>query len=315
MSLKAKARYDSEPFTVRRALGAGADALSESESARLEAELLLAEALRLDRRNLYLNPEMLLESQAEAKFRSLLARRRRGEPVAYITGRREFWSLDFTVTPAVLVPRPETEILVESAVSLLSEPPLNLPLGKGEKKRGSRRLRILDLGTGSGAVAVSLAQEISHAEIWATDISSDALDIARANARRYGFERRIHFFSGDLFEPVRDLQECFDAIVANPPYVRRADLDSLPRDVRDFEPRVALDGGADGLDFYRRIVPQAPRYLAAGGFLALEIGADLGDDVVRLFATAGGYAPSRRERDYAGRERVVSARLKGKASG
>jgi release factor glutamine methyltransferase len=290
---------------VRQALSEGADALSESESARLDAELLLAEALGLDRSRLYLNPETPLDGRAQAEFRALLARRRRGEPVAYLTGRREFWSLDFAVTPAVLMPRPETERLVEVTVDLF----------EAESQLLDRELRILDLGTGSGAIAVSLAQEISNAEIWATDISSDALEIARANASRYGLERRIHFFPGDLFDAVRDRPEFFDAIVANPPYVRRADFESLPRDVRDFEPRVALDGGADGLDFYRRIVPEAPGYLAARGFLALEIGADLGAAVARLFAAAGCYAPSRLERDYAGRDRVVSARLKGKVSG
>ena len=228
----------------------------------------------------------------------MLARRATGEPVAYITGRREFWSLDFFVTPAALVPRPETELLVEATVGLFEAESQILDLG----------FRVLDLGTGSGAIAVALAKEIGNAEIWATDISSDALQIAEINARRHGVEEKVHFFAGNLFEPVSDRPEFFNMIVSNPPYIRRGALDTLPRDVRDFEPRVALDGGRDGLDFYRRIIPGARRHLAAGRFLALEIGADMGDEIVRLFVDAGGYAPPRLYRDYAGKDRVLCAR-------
>jgi release factor glutamine methyltransferase len=229
--------------------------------------------------------------------------------VAYITGRREFWSRDFLVTPAVLVPRPETELLVETVVGLY----------EAESQISDLKLRILELGTGSGAIAVTLAKEIGGAEIWATDISSEALEVARSNARRHGVEEQIRFLAGSLFEPLRDRPSFFDAIVANPPYVRRDDLATLPRDVRDFEPRLALDGGPDGLDFYRRIIPEAGRYLAAAGFVAVEIGADMGEEIARLFAAAGGYTPPRLHQDYAGKDRVVGARrrdnLKGKAGG
>lgn len=302
-----KAKCNSDAPTVRRALREATASLSKAdiESACLDAELLLAEALGLDRSMLYLHYEAPLEARAEERFRSLLARRVDGEPVAYITGRREFWSLDFLVTPAVIVPRPETEMLVEVAVGLF----------EAESQISDRKFQILDLGTGSGAISISLAKEIANAEVWATDVSSDALGIARANARRHGVEEKIQFLHGDLFEPVSARGEIFDLIVSNPPYVRRAALETLPRDVRDFEPRVALDGGADGLDFYRRIIPGALRYLTMGGFLAVEIGADMGEDVARLFADAGGYVPPQLYRDLAGKERIVCARMKGFVSG
>lgn len=302
-----KAKCNSDAPTVRRALRQATASLSDAgtESAHLDAELLLAEALGLDRSMLYLHYEAPLEARAEERFRSLLARRVDGEPSAYITGRREFWSLDFLVTPAVIVPRPETEMLVEVAVGLF----------EAESQISDRKFQILDLGTGSGAISISLAKEIANAEVWATDVSSDALGIARANARRHGVEEKIQFLHGDLFEPVSARGEIFDLIVSNPPYVRRAALETLPRDVRDFEPRVALDGGADGLDFYRRIIPGALRYLTMGGFLAVEIGADMGEDVVRLFTDAGGYAPPQLYRDLAGKERIVCARMKGFVSG
>jgi release factor glutamine methyltransferase len=302
-----KAECHADAPTVRRALRQAAASLSGAgiESARLDAELLLAEALGLDRSKLYLHYEAPLEARAEERYRALLARRVDGEPAAYITGRREFWSLDFLVTPAVLVPRPETEMLVEVAVGLF----------EAESQISERKFQILDLGTGSGAISISLAKEITNAEVWATDVSLDALEIARANARRHGVERKIHFLSGDVFEPVRDRPELFDMIISNPPYVRRAALDALPRDVRDFEPRVALDGGADGLEFYRRIIPGALGYLTMSGFLAVEIGADMGEDVARLFTDAGGYAPPQLCRDLAGKQRIVCARMKGIVSG
>ena len=302
-----KAADESRPVTVRQALHEAEAMLAKAgvESARLDAELLLAATVGLDRGELYLRDATPLAARAEDLFRSLVSRRVCGEPVAYITGRREFWSLDFLVTPAVLVPRPETEMLVEAAVRLLTD---NLRVI-------GRRSRVLDLGTGSGAIAVALAKEIRWAEIWAVDISSQALEVARANARRHDVEEKIRFLRGDLFEPVGDRMEFFDLIVSNPPYVRRGEFDDLQRDVRDFEPRAALDGGTDGLDFYRRIIPGAMSYLRIGGWLAVEIGADMGEDVARLFTDADGYAPPQFYRDLAGKDRVVCARMKGIASG
>ena len=264
-------------------------AAAGSDSPRLDAEMLLAEALSVERSRFYINDKLAPDGAAIEKFHALVARRAGGEPVSYIIGRREFWSLDFIVTPAVLTPRPETELLVDTALKCVGSNP---------------NPRILDLGTGSGAIAVALAKEVYGAEVVATDISSDALEIARANARRHGAEDRISFRAGDLFGPVAGSK--FDLIVANPPYIRREDIVTLPRDVRDFEPRVALDGGADGLDFYRRIAREAPRYLSDGGFVAVEIGAGMGADVARLFKNAG-LDDVRIEKDLADLERVVSA--------
>ncbi len=255
--------------------------------------MLLAAALGLDKTGLYLRYGARLEPRAEERFRDFLARRSAGEPVAYITGRKEFWSLDFVVTPAVLVPRPETELLVETALGLAA---------------AASKPRILDLGTGSGAIAVSLGREIMAAEIWATDISPQALEIARENAGRNGAAENIRFVAGDLFAPVDERRSFFDLIVSNPPYIRTGEMDSLPRDVRDFEPRAALDGGPDGLDFYRRIINDAPRHLAAGAFVLLEIGADMGEAVARLFAEGGVYGPARLYRDLAGNDRVAVTR-------
>ncbi len=287
-------------ITACQALRDGAALLTAAgiESARLDVELLLAETLGVERSQLYLNGETSLDPRARERFNSLVSRRRLGEPVAYIIGRREFWSLDFVVSPAVLVPRPETELLVEVAVGLF----------EAESQISDRKFQILDLGTGSGAIAISLAGEIASAEVRATDISLDALKIAEINAGRHGVNARINFFSGDLFAPVEDRVEFFHLIVSNPPYVRRDAFAALPRDVREFEPRVALDGGADGLDFYRRMISQAPRYLAPRGVVALEIGADMGREIARLLAEAGCFTAARIERDYAGRDRVVVAR-------
>jgi release factor glutamine methyltransferase len=286
-----------EPVTIAAALKDAAAQLSAAgiQSARLDAEMLMAETLRIERSRLYLNSGGALEKAALARFHALVARRAGGEPVSYIIGRREFWSLDFIVTPAVLTPRPETELLVETAIGFARR-----------HLARDRRLRILDVGTGSGAIAIALAEEISAAEVWASDISSDALEVARANARRHDVEQKVRFLGGDLFAPVAEMAGGFDLIVSNPPYIRRDDIAALPRDVRDFEPRLALDGGADGLDYYRRLAREAPRYLSAGGFLAVEIGAGMGEEVARLFAEAG-FASVRVDKDLAGNERVVSA--------
>ena len=291
--------FGGRPVTPRRALDQAASALSRAgiESARLDAEVLLADALGVTRDRLYPDYDAPLTADRHERFCSLVGRRCRREPVAYLTGRREFWSLDFLVTPAVLVPRPETELLVETAVGLIGETP-TLDLG----------FRILELGTGSGAIAVSLAREKPAAEIWATDISPAALEVARANASRHAVADKIHFCAGDLFEAVSDRREFFSMIVSNPPYVPSDEFDRLPRDVRDFEPRIALDGGSDGLDFYRRIVRAGRLYLASSGLVLFEIGEDMADEVVRLFADAGCYTLARVYQDYSGRDRVVSAR-------
>lgn len=291
---------DVKPVTVREALSEGTECLSRFgvPSSRLDAELLLCQALGCGREELYITFDTTLGAQAQNRFRSLLGRRVEREPVSYITGHREFWSLDFVVTPEVLVPRPETELLVEVALGLLGE-------------RGSP-IRVLDIGTGSGAVAVSLASERWDMEIWATDLSSSGLEIACENARRNGVDGRIQLLCGDLFAPIDHWGKGFFHLIAsNPPYVRRGEIDVLSPEVRNWEPRLALDGGEDGLDFYRRICLDAHCFLADGGFLALEIGADARSDVLRLLEETGCYSQGKVYRDNADRERVIAARKLG----
>ena len=290
--------HDLGSVTVREALRDGAEFLSRMgiDRVRLDAELLLGKALRCARERLYLDYEAGIEAPVKDLYFSLLQRRARREPIAYITGEREFWSLDFLVTPEVLVPRPETELLVEVTLELV------------KKSEGHHPVKILDLGTGSGVVAVSLAKEIDNVEMWATDLSARALKVAQTNAMRHGVEEKIRFLPGDAFGPVRGQTDFFNVIVSNPPYVRRGELGSLPPEVREWEPRLALDGGADGLDFYRRVIEEVDHHLAEGGFVALEIGADMAEEVRRLIANVGCYCVPSVRRDYAGRDRVVVAR-------
>lgn len=287
--------HDPGTVTVRQALREGAEFLSRmgAESARLDAELLLGMALGCPREKLCLNHEMALGFPVKDLYCSLLERRARREPLSYIVGRREFWSLEFYVAPEVLVPRPETEMLVEVTLGLAKELNKNHPI------------KILDLGTGSGAVAVSLAKELGDVEIWATDLSARCLEVARSNALRHGVEEKIHFLQGDLFDPVKGQLNFFDMVVSNPPYVRRRELKNLPPEVREWEPKAALDGGEDGLDFYRRIMAEGHLYLVDGGFVVLEIGADMGEEVCRLSAKAVGYSARSVRQDYAGKDRIV----------
>ncbi len=283
--------------TVRKAIRTGAEFLRRAgiATARLDAEVLLRDVLGMEQTDFYLSMDEAVDPMAEREFQKRLLRRAGREPVAYITGHKEFWSLDFVVTPAVLIPRPETELLVELALKL-STP-----------NAGTSRRKILDLGAGSGAIAVSLAKELPLSRISAVDISAAAIEIARLNSRRQGVEERMEFFCGDLFEPVAEEREGFDLIVANPPYIRSGDLAGLAPEIREWEPTTALDGGADGLLYYRRIIPAAWEYLKGGGSILLELGDGMGQSVARLFADAGGFEPGQVYRDYAGKERVIAA--------
>jgi release factor glutamine methyltransferase len=265
------------------------------DSARLDAEVLLRHFLGMEKAELYLGSDLALNATAGWEFQKLLLRRAGREPVAYIIGRREFWSLDFVVTPEVLIPRPETELLVERALKLATRLPR------------MNALRILDVGTGSGAIAVSLAKELPQARVCAVDVSSAAVEIARLNARRHGVEERMEFFCGDLFEPVAEEREGFDLIVANPPYIRAGDLAGLAPEIREWEPNMALDGGADGLLYYRRIVAAAGDYLKSGGSILLELGDAMNEAVALLFADASDFEPAKVYRDYAGKKRVIAA--------
>jgi len=264
--------------------------------APLDAELLLGHALGLTREQLLVSSSLPLSEAQVRLYAELLSRRIAREPIAYILGRQEFWSLEFQVTPDVLIPRPETERLVEVAVELARDFP------------GAPPSKILDVGTGSGVIAICLAKELPTSSIWASDVSAPALSVAQSNASRHQVEERIHFLQGDLFAPVRDAAARFDLIVANPPYIRSAEIDRLEPEIRGWEPRGALDGGIDGLDFYRQIAAQAYLYLTPHGAVFLEIGADLASQVKSLFLDAAGYADMEIFCDCANRDRVVVAR-------
>jgi release factor glutamine methyltransferase len=271
--------------------------LSERASAspRLDAELIVAHSLGLRRLDLYLQFDRPLEEEELAPVRALLRRRARGEPVAYLLGEREFFGRAFTVSPAVLVPRPETELLVERV----------LLWARARSANPGHGLRIADVATGSGCVAVSLAAELSEARVAATDISPEALAIASGNAVRHGVADRVRFLEGSWTEPLRG-EERLDILVSNPPYVTTAELDELPVDVRGFEPRLALDGGDDGLDASRALIPAVTALVRPGGFAAVEVDPRRAGAVAALAAERGGGGGTVTVvRDLAGLERVV----------
>ncbi|HSO60917.1 MAG TPA: peptide chain release factor N(5)-glutamine methyltransferase [Desulfobacterales bacterium] len=264
------------------------------ESPRSAAEILLAHALQTDRVQLYVHHDQPLEKAELAVFKELIRRRVRREPVAYILGRKGFWSLDLTVGPEVLIPRSETERLVETALSVL----VKVPEGQCA--------RVLDLGTGSGAVVLALAAEAGRHRYFASDLSIAAVACARRNARAAGIGGRVDFFAADWFSAIKRGCEPFDVIVSNPPYVVRSALAELQPEIVRHEPHLALDGGPDGLNSYRAIIGAAGSHLAPGGALLLEIGSDQREAVLGIAAQAGGYDDGRCVADFAGRDRVVA---------
>ncbi|HNY96523.1 MAG TPA: peptide chain release factor N(5)-glutamine methyltransferase [Smithellaceae bacterium] len=261
-------------------------------SARLDAEVLLAFLLRCDRLAFFKNPENPISKEQRAAFDRLIERRTGGEPVAYITGRKAFWSFALEVNPAVLIPRPDTEVIVEEALAVL-------------RQESWRRPRILDIGTGSGAIALALACEVPGASITATDISEAALQTAQKNAAALNVEP-IVFLKGDLFEPVEGR---FDLIVSNPPYIGADEYQSLPPGVKNFEPEEALRAGQTGLEFYEKLIYQAHGYLTENGWLLLEIGARQKQEVRAIYeAHQDFYERIDVREDYAGLPRVIKGR-------
>jgi release factor glutamine methyltransferase len=263
-------------------------------SPRLDAEILLSFCLGCERLDFIKNPALPVNEKALASFQKLAARRLVWEPVAYITGRKEFWSFVLEVNSSVLIPRPDTEVLVEEALDVC-------------KKMNWTEVKILDIGTGSGAIALALAYEIPQARLTATDISAAALATARKNAHNLDLDSQIEFVQGNLLEPVNGF---FDIIVANPPYIAEEEYDKLPAGVKDYEPVEALLAGACGLDFYRKIVGQAPVHLKNNGWLLLEIGATQDAQIGSIFEASGQYGDIGIRNDYAGLPRVIKARRK-----
>lgn len=268
-----------------------------SEEARLEAEVLLRHAAVLSREEVFIRPDEPLAPSVAAAYTDLIGQRVSGRPTAYLIGHREFFGMDLRVDERVLIPRPETERLVEVVRDALRDHPAPL---------------IVDIGTGSGAVAIALVRALPRARLLATDSSAGALEVARLNAARCGVEGRVAWACGAGFAPLagRGLEETVDALVSNPPYVPTAEIARLPEEVRNHEPLEALDGGPDGLAVHRALVLGAPRYLRPGGVLAVEVAAtgDQARAVAALIGAGSAYGPPVIVRDYAGAERVVFAK-------
>lgn len=263
------------------------------ENPRLDAEILLCSVLNCQRITLYVHFDQPLEEHELAQYRGYVARRAAQEPLAYILGSRAFMKYDFKVTPDVLVPRPETELLVECVAKLA---------GNIEKPE------LLDIGTGSGAIIVSLLDMLPEAKGTAVDVSPGALKVAQANAEQLGVAQRLRLLRSDLYANLPQ-GAVFDVIISNPPYIPSADIATLAAYVRR-EPRLALDGGADGLNFYRRIISGAPKFLKPNGFLAFEIGINQGEAVAALCRQAG-FGITAVRHDYSGIERMVFAAKEG----
>lgn len=282
-----------DPWSIARVLKWAAEDFARrgSESPRLDAELLLCAVLAVDRVRLILDSSRPLSDVELAAYRELIRRRRRGEPVAYILGLREFYGHAFRVDARALVPRPDTEALVDVALT--------------RTRARSLYGRALDLCTGSGCVAISIALSRPTWKVTGVDISAAACNLARENAERLGATWSTRWTTGDLFSAL-GAERRFELITANPPYIPRGEIAGLAPDIRDFEPHLALDGGDDGLLLLRRIAAGAGRYLSAGGVLALEVGHDQAERVSAILS-AEGYARIERQRDYGGHERVVSA--------
>lgn len=285
-------------WTNKRLLEWTADYLgkAEVEQSRLCAELLLAHVLNWQRIRLYTDFDYAPKPDELSRFRELVKRCGQHEPVAYLTGHAHFYSLDLEVNASVLIPRPETEVLVTHALDFL-------------RQQTSRPTAyVLDLCTGSGCIAIALAANVVEADILAIDSSGESLEVARRNVEKYDLQGRVHLLEGDLFATM-DQAPCaiFDLIVSNPPYISAAEFDKLESNVRKYEPRGALLAGADGLDYYRRIAGEAGEYLADGGVLMVEVGYNQAREVAGLLEQAGAYKDIKVYKDHLGHGRVVKA--------
>lgn len=284
---------DAKVWTVGALLAWTKDFLAAKgvESPLLDAQVLLAHALGCERIQLYVRSEEVADDAARAKFRAMVQRRVAGAPVAHLVGRKEFFKLNFEVTPDVLIPRPATETLVLAALDRL---------------QGSRSPRVLDVGTGSGCIAVCVASRQKGAAVVAVDVSEAALVVARRNAAANAVADRIDFRQGDVFAPVAG--ETFDAVLSNPPYIPSADIAGLAADVRDYEPHLALNGGSDGYALIDRVLAGASSHLAPGGWLMIEVGIGQTDGTINRLSEIGGFVQEASLKDGDGIPRVVVAR-------
>lgn len=290
------------PWTVKRLLEwtAGFFGKREVDSPRLSAEMLLSHVLNVHRIRLYTDYEKVVSDAHLAAYRDLVKRAGNHEPIAYLTGRAPFFNLDLTVTRDVLIPRPDTETIVENVAQLARAVP------------GFEAPRVLDLCTGSGAIALAVASRLKPATVVATDLSAAALAVARGNAERLGLADKIVFLEGDLYGALANTPEAqpFDLILSNPPYIPTADIAQLDASVRDYEPHLALDGGPDGMNFHRQILAGTDGRLKPGGRVYLEIQFDQGPRVRDLAESFDHLAEARVIKDAAGHERVVTARAR-----
>ncbi len=286
-------------WTIKELLQVTTEYLEKKDidNPRLSAEILLAHQLNTNRVKLYLNFDQPLDDTEIAGYRPLIKRRADREPIQYITGIQEFWSLDFVVGPQVLIPRPESELLVERVISLCKE----------ERLPENLNPNILDLGTGCGALAVALARELEEASIWACDISRDGLEVAKLNARKHGVQTRIEFRLGDLWQPFMDQELMFDVILSNPPYIASETIDSLPSEVREQEPRLAFDGREEGMFFIRKIITEGPEFLKPGGWILVEMDPEQTSKALNLVEKSNNYENKDRIKDYGQKYRVLVA--------
>ncbi|MCI0351703.1 MAG: peptide chain release factor N(5)-glutamine methyltransferase [Acidobacteriales bacterium] len=278
-------------MTLKEALNSALQQLEANHigSPRLNAETLLMFALSCNRAYLYAHPEQQLSPEEQGNYFELIAERASGKPAQYITGHQEFWGLDFIVTPAVLIPRPETEHVIETVLELA---------------RAKPRCKLVDVGTGSGCISLALAKELPLAEVHAVDVSPEALEVARVNAARLELDARVRFHHSDLMSAFEAVPQ-FDFVVSNPPYVSLNEPEKVQRQVREFEPKVAVFSGETGLEAYQRLIPQARKLLKPGGWLVMEIGYSIADCVRQMLA---GWAEINVTPDLQGIPRVVSAR-------
>jgi release factor glutamine methyltransferase len=270
---------------------------NEVPSPRLNAEILMTFTLGRDRSFLFAHPERELTAEEQVRYEEVVTQREQGCPTQYITGHQEFWGLDLLVSPAVLIPRPETEHVVETVLELVLE------LVQEHYREHHERIRIVDVGTGSGCIALALATELPQAEIHACDVSDEALEMARVNAARLGLGSRVLMRKSDLLAVYED--GMFDFVVSNPPYVGESEADKVQKQVRDFEPKIAVFSGSEGMDVYRRLLPQAIQVLRPGGWFVTEIGFSIEDKTKQLLYQ---WEDVRTTADLQGIPRVIAAR-------
>jgi len=295
-----------EQVTIAEAINKAASILSARgvSEARLDAEVLLRFILNRDRAWIMAHAGEPLDEDKRGIFEKAVARRAKREPLQYITGKQEFWGLDFIVKPDVLIPRPETELVVETTLKITEH-------GR-RSTEGDTSFTIVDLCTGSGCIAVSLAREIRNARFFAIDTSGRAIAIARENARKHGVSERIRFLEGDLFQPLEelDVRGRVDIITANPPYIRSGDLRGLQPEVRDFEPEIALIAGPGGREVHQKIIEAAPAFLKKHGSLIMEMGEGQAEALLAMVNKDGRYAAPEILKDLAGIDRVIVAQKK-----